>query len=169
LQCGLFRSNFSFAITQLLAPSFQLKTFIPVGFVIRANEFLFINQSVNHSPIELREIFRVTFAENFKSTMPTPEIPHPVPPIANRLIFHFGRDVSFSLPQKPRPDSVPAKNNFKLGPLTFSDPEPAVDDEPRRCQSFRRALHLGDDFLRDRTRSLLIARKVHGIFRAALR
>src|ERR1700722_19903918 len=142
---------------------------VTVSFVIRANEFLFLNQFVDNLPIELRETFREPPAEYFKPAMPSPEIPHPVPPIANRLKLHCGRDVTFSLPQKPCPDSILPEHCFKLDPLTFPDPEPAVDDEPRRWQSFRRALHLRDDFLRDRSRSLLIARKVHRVFRATLR
>src|SRR5208337_4251235 len=105
--------------------------------------------------------------------MPLPEIPHSIPPIApslrQRLVLHVRSDETFSPPQKPRPDAIRPKHSFKLGPLPCPDPEPAVDDEPRRWESFRRSLHLRDDFLRDRSRSLLIARKVHRIFRAALR
>src|ERR1700685_3113473 len=101
--------------------------------------------------------------------MPGPKILDSVPPIVDRLAFHLGRDVARPLPQKPRPDSIRPKNISKLNPLALSGPEPAVDDEPRRCRSLRRALHLGDDFLRDRSRSLLIARKMHRVFRAALR
>src|SRR3984957_13002932 len=101
--------------------------------------------------------------------MPAPEIPNPVPPIADRLAIHFGCDVTFTRSQEPRPDSFRAKNISKLDPLAFSDPEPAVDDEPRRWQSLRRPLHLGDDFLRHRPRSLLIARAVHRVLGAALR
>jgi hypothetical protein len=101
--------------------------------------------------------------------MPFPEIPHPVSPIVDRLAFHFGPEVTLSLPQKPRPDSVSPKNIYKLNSLRIPDPEPAVDDEPLRWLSLRRALHLGDDFLRDGTRSLLIAGKVHRVLGAALR
>jgi hypothetical protein len=126
---------------------------MPTTFVIGANEFLFFHQFVDNLPVELRETFRKPLAENFETAMPAPEIQNPVLPIAfssrQRLALHFGSDVTVRLPQKPCPDSIPPKNNCKLGPLTFSDPEPAVDDEPRRCQSFRRALHFGDDFLRD--------------------
>ena len=146
---------------------------MPASFVIRANEFLFFHQFVDNLPIELRETFRKPFAENFKTAMPAPEIQNSVPRSVSslrwRLAFRFGSDVICRLPQKPCPDSVPPKYRLKLSPLTFSDPEPAVDDEPQRCQSFRCALHLRDDFLRHRSRSLLIARKVHRVFGAALR
>src|ERR1700722_15849708 len=145
---------------------------MPVGVVIRADEFLLFHQFVDNLPVELRETFRKSLAENFKTAMPAPEIQNPVPRSASCLglclAFHFSSDVTFRLPQKPCPDSVPPEYRLKLSPFTFSDPEPAVDDEPRRCQSFRCALYFGDDFLRHRSRSLLIARKVHGIFRAAL-
>jgi hypothetical protein len=101
--------------------------------------------------------------------MPLPEIPHPVPLIAYRAFrLHFRRDVTLSLPQKPRPDSLDPKHIFKLGPFSRGDPEPAVDDEPLRSESLRCSLHLRDDFLRDGSRSLLIAGKVHRVFRAAL-
>src|ERR1700719_3625788 len=132
LQCGLFRSNFSFAITQLLAPSSNpchperrslprrtcaTSLLVLVGLIIRANEFLFLDQLLDNLPIELREIFREALAKNLKPTVPNPEIPH----------------------------------------------------EPRRWLSLRCPLHLRNDFLRHRSRSLLIARKVHRVFRAALR
>ena len=145
---------------------------MPTSFVIRTNEFLFFDQFVDNLPVELCETLREPLAENFKTAMPVPEIQNSVrrsvSSLRRRLAFRFGSDVICRLPQKPCPDSVSPKDRLKLSPLTFSDPEPAVDDEPRRCQSFRCALHLGDDFLRHRSRSLLIARKVHGIFRAAL-
>jgi hypothetical protein len=63
--------------------------------------------------------------------MSTPAVQNAVPRSASslgqRLAFHFGSDVTFSLPQKPCPDSVPPKYPLKFRPLTFSDPEPAVD------------------------------------------
>jgi hypothetical protein len=103
-----------------------------VSFVIRANEFFFVHQLCGNLPLELIEIFRKPLAENLKTAMPDPEILNPVSPIANRLALDDRRDVAFTLPQKPGPDSIRPKNNSKLNPLTFSDPEPAVDDEPRR-------------------------------------
>jgi len=143
---------------------------VPVSFVVRADEFLSLDQLVNNLPIEPRKVFREALAENLKPAMPTPEIPHPVPRIVpgRRLALHIRDDVTFGPLQKPCPDSIPPKHRFKLGPLTLSDPEPAVDDEPRRSESLRRPLHLGDDFLRHRSRSLLIARKVHRVLSAAL-
>ena len=141
---------------------------MPVGVVIRADEFLLFHQFVDNLPVELRETFRKSLAENFKTAMPAPEIQNPVPRSASCLglclAFHFSSDVTFRLPQKPCPDSVPPEYRLKLSPFTFSDPEPAVDDEPRRWESLRRSLHLGDDFLRDGSRSLLIARKMHRVF-----
>src|SRR5204862_591271 len=116
---------------------------------------------VDNLPIELGETFCKPLAEHLKHAMPTPEVPHPVLPVGPRLALHFRRDETFSLPQKARPETIWPEHPFKLDSLAFSDPEPAVEDEPRRWQSLRRALHLGDDFLRDRSRSLLIARKVH--------
>jgi len=83
-------------------------------------------------PLELIEIFRKPLAENLKTAMPTPEIPDSVPPIAYRLAIHFGNDVAFTSPQKPCPEPIRPKNNPKLDPFTFPNPEPAVDDEPRR-------------------------------------
>src|ERR1700722_18873746 len=165
LQCGLGRSNFSFAIFSL-SPRLHLRRnqIIPVGLVIRANEFLLLHQFIDNLPIKLRETLREALTENFKPAMPTPEIPHPVPPIVHRFAFQTGSDVTLSLPQKPCPDSVCPEHCFKFSPPNFSDPEPAVDDEPRRCQSLRRALHLRDDFLRDQSRRLLIARKAHRVF-----
>jgi hypothetical protein len=130
---------------------------------------LFFHQFVDNLSIEPHEIFRKSFAKPLKPAMPTPEVPHSIPPIAARLAFHFCRDVALSLPQKPGPDSLSPKNIYKLNPLTFSDPEPAVDNEPQRSESLGRSLHLGDDFLRHRPRSLLIARKVHRVLGAALR
>src|SRR6202041_1165208 len=100
--------------------------------VIRANEFLLLHQFPGNLPLELIEILRITLSENLKTPMPAPEIPNPVPPIADRLAIHFGCDVTFTRSQEPRPDSFRAKNISKLDPLAFSDPEPAVDDEPRR-------------------------------------
>src|SRR5579863_3673519 len=119
LQCGLVRSNFSFAITQPLAPSCQLsafssqfKTFVILrtscsakdlcnswlSLVVRADEFLFFDQFVDYLPIKLAETFREALAENFKPAMPIPEIPHPILAIADRLAIHFGCDVAFGLP-----------------------------------------------------------------------
>src|SRR5450432_941814 len=107
LQCGLVRSNFSFAIFSL-SPRRHLRRnqIIPVGLVIRANEFLLLHQFADNLPIELRETFREALTENLKPAMPSPEIPHPVPPIAYRLAFHVSRDVTLSLPQKACPDSM---------------------------------------------------------------
>jgi hypothetical protein len=98
--------------------------------------------------------------------MPSPEIFHAIPAvfacsIVDRLAFHFRPEVTNRLAQKPRPNSVSLKNIYKFNSLGIPDPEPAVDDEPLRSESFGRALHLGDDFLRNGTRSLLIASKVH--------
>jgi hypothetical protein len=100
--------------------------------------------------------------------MPPPEVPHPIPAIASRFALNLGSDETFRSPEKPGPDSIGDKNNFELGPLTFSNPELAVDDEPLRSESLRRPLHLGDDFLRHRPGSLLIAGKVHRVLGAAL-
>ena len=121
----------------------------------------FLYQFASNLPVELIEIFRKPFAENLEAAMPTPEIPNPESSIANRLARHFGNDVTSGSPQELRPGSILPKDNLKLRPLSFSDPEPAVDHEPRRWQSLRRPLHLRDDLLRDRTRSLFIAREVH--------
>jgi hypothetical protein len=64
--------------------------------------------------------------------MPAPEIPHSIPAILDRFAIDFGCDVALSPPQKTRPNPIRANHLFKLNPLTFPDPEPAVDDEPRR-------------------------------------
>jgi hypothetical protein len=141
---------------------------LTVGFVIRANKSLLLDESFDDLSIELREIVREALAENLKPAMPLPKIPNPVLAIGNGLAFYFSCDITFRPPQEPNPNSVRSKNISKLDPLPFSDPEPAVDDEPRRCQSLRRPLYLGNDFLRDRSRSLLIAREVHRVLGAAL-
>jgi len=60
--------------------------------------------------------------------MAIPEIQNPVPALANQLALHFGSNVTWG----PPPDSIRPKNHSKLNPFTFSDPEPAVDNEPRR-------------------------------------
>jgi hypothetical protein len=142
-------------------------------FVICAEEFLLLDERVYNLPIELSKIFREALAKNFEPAMPTPEILHPVPAvfassIVDRFASHLGPDVIHSLPQKPRPNSISSKNIYKLNSLRIPDPEPAVDDEPLRWLSLRRALHLRDDFLRNGTRSLLIAGKVHRILGPAL-
>jgi hypothetical protein len=147
----------------------SLLLLVAVGFVIRADEFLLLNEFVDDMPIELSEIFRKPLAKNLKPAMPAPKIPNPVTSVTYRLALELGSDATFSPPQEACPNPARTKNNFKLSPLTFSDPEPAVDDEPRRRQSLRRSLHLRDDFLRNRPRSLLIARKVHRVLGAALR
>jgi hypothetical protein len=132
-----------------------------LSLVIRANEFLLLDQFFHNLLVEPRESLRISLAKSFKLAMPTPEIPHSIPPIALGLTLHFRCDVASSLLQKPGPDSLSPKNVYKLNSLTLANPEPAVDDEPRRCDSLRRPLHFRDDFLCDGTRSLLIARKVH--------
>ena len=72
-----------------------------VGLVIRANEFLFLDQLINNLPIELREIFREALAKNFEPAVPNPEIQHPIPPnapsLGQRLALHFRRDVALGL------------------------------------------------------------------------
>jgi hypothetical protein len=133
----------------------------PISFVKGPNKFLLLDQFFDDLAVEFCEVFRIALAENLEPAVPTPEIPHPIPPIAFGLAPHFRHDVALGLPQKPRPDSLSPKHIYKLNPLTFANPEPAVDDEPRRWDSLRGALHFGDDFLRDGPRSLLIARKVH--------
>src|SRR5580704_17986204 len=117
LQCGLVRSNFSFAIA--LSPRLHSRRnqIIPVGFVVRANEFLFLYQFVDRLPLELCETFREALAKNLKAAMPFPEIPHPIPPLARRAAFHNRRHVPFGLAQKPRPDSIPPNHRLKLSPL----------------------------------------------------
>ena len=109
---------------------------------------MFLNEFLDDLPIELHEVLRKLLAEDFETAMPNPKIPNSVSPINNGLAIHFRSDVTFSSPQKPSPNSIQPENNSKLNPLTFSDPEPAVDNEPRRRQSFRRPLYLRDDFLR---------------------
>jgi hypothetical protein len=111
--------------------------------------------------IELSEIFRKPLSENLEPAMSAPKIPNLVTSVTYRLALELGSDVTFSRPQESWPNPAQPKNNFKLSPLTFSDPEPAVDDEPRRRQSLRRPLNFRDDFFRHRPRSLLIARKMH--------
>ncbi len=113
------------------------------------------------------------FAKDFKLAMPAPEIPHSIPlnalSLARQFALDFGVAIALGLSQKSRPNALSSENTYKLNSLTLSDPEPAVDDEPRRHQSFGGALHLRDDFLRDRPWSFFIARKVHRVFRAPLR
>jgi len=84
LQCGLLRSNFSFAIILYLL-GFQLrrKQIIAVSFVIRANEFFFVHQFSGNLSLELIEIFGKPLAEDLKTAMPDPEILNPISPIAN--------------------------------------------------------------------------------------
>jgi hypothetical protein len=70
---------------------------VVVSLVIRADEFLLLNEFVDNMPIKLSEIFRKPLAENFKPAVPTPEIPDPVPALANRLTLHFGSDITLTL------------------------------------------------------------------------
>jgi len=130
-----------------------------VSLVIGANEFLLLDQVCHNFPIESRAIFRIWLAKPFKLAMPTAEVAHPIAP--NALALQSGLDAAWGLPQKPPPDSLSPKNVGQLNSLPCSNPEPSVDDEPRRRDSLGCPLHLGDDFLRHRSRSLLIARKVH--------
>jgi hypothetical protein len=69
-----------------------------MGFVVRTNEFLPLNEFVDNLPIELLKIFQKPLAKDFKTAMPAPQIPNPVPPIARRLALHFGSDVTSILP-----------------------------------------------------------------------
>src|SRR2546423_14083069 len=100
-----------------------MKSFSFAAFVVSADELLSFDQIVNNLSVELRELFRIAFAKNFKPAMPYPEVPHSITSIA-RFTVHFCCDVSWSLSQKPGPDSIRPKNCFKLGSFTFSDPEP---------------------------------------------
>jgi hypothetical protein len=119
-------------ILYLLGFQLRRNQIVTVSFVIRANELFFLYQFPGNLPVELTEIFRKPLAENLKAAMSTPKIQNSESAIANRLALHVGSDVTLSPPQKLSPNSIRPKNNFKLSPLTFPDPEPAVDDEPRR-------------------------------------
>src|SRR5579859_6850018 len=100
--------------------------------------------------------------------MPTPEIPHSVLSRFRRLAPRFRTQIPFGLTQQHRPTAANSERRLKLNPLAIRNPKSPINYEPRGVESLRRALHLGDDFLRDRSRSLLITRKVHRVFRAAL-
>jgi hypothetical protein len=92
------RSNFSFAIFYLLGFQLRRNQIIAVGFVIRANGLFLLHQFLGNLPLEPAEIFRIPFAENLKAAMANPEIPNPVPALANRLALYFGSEVILGTP-----------------------------------------------------------------------
>jgi hypothetical protein len=107
--------------------------------------------------------------EDFEIPMPTPEIPNPVLRALRGFAQQLGLQITVSATQYPRPDTVLTEGCFKICPPAVRNPKSPIDHELRGVQSLRRTLHLGDDFLRDGSRSLLIARKVHRVLRPALR
>ncbi len=123
---------------------------------------------------KLLELYVKPVSKTLKAPMPRPTIFHPILPSLGILTPYLGEKISFRLIQQSCPRSACTEGDFKLCPPAIRNPKPAIYyklliREPRGVQSFRRALHLGNDFLRDRARSLLIARKMHRVFRAPLR
>jgi len=168
----LFRHN-----SALFAPSFSLLAQNQIFFastlkllIVGAEELLSFNQPLGSNPLlKLLELFLKPSSENFEVPMPAPKIFNPVLRRFSRFAPTLGGEISIGPAKQPRPSSTDSENSFELFPPAIRNPESSINHEPRGVQSLRRALHLRDDFLRDGSRGLLIARKVHRVFRAALR
>jgi len=102
--------------------------------------------------------------------MPRPTIFHSILPRLGDFAPYFGEQIPISPEQQACPPTAHTESGFKLCPPAVRNPKSSIHykllirllmSEPRGVQSLRRPLHLGDDFLRDGTRSLLITRKVH--------
>jgi hypothetical protein len=132
---------------------------------------LFLNEAPGTKPTFKLFKFRLNpVPKTLKVPMPSPTIFHSILPRLGDFTPYFGEQIPFSRKQQPGPRSAHTESGFELCPPAVRNPKPSIHykllirllmSEPRGVQSFRRPLHLRDDFLRDGTRSLLITRKVH--------
>ena len=136
---------------------------------------LFLNQPFGAKPhFKAFELRLEPVSETLKAPMPSPTVFHSILPRLGNFAPYFGEQIPFSPEQQSCPQPAHTESGFELCPPAIRNPESSIhyklliclligllNYEPRGVQSFRRALHLGDDFLRDGTRSLLIAGKVH--------
>src|SRR5437764_13045342 len=88
LQCGLFRSNFSFAISQLLAPSSWLLAQSQIFFasvakllIVGAEELLSFDQPIRANPLfKTLEVLVEPGAKPFEIPVPSPKVSHAILP-----------------------------------------------------------------------------------------
>jgi hypothetical protein len=77
LQCGLVRSNFSFAIFYLLGFQLRRNQIVSIGFLVRANQFLLVHHFLGNPPAELGKIFRKTLGGKFQNRDANSRTPEP--------------------------------------------------------------------------------------------
>ena len=139
--------------------------------VVGAEKLFFLNQPLGAKPtFKLFKLRLDPVPKPLKVPMPRPTIFHSILPCLGDLTPYFGEQIPLSPEQQPCPRSARTESGFELCPPAVRNPESSLYykllirlliSEPRGVQSLRRPLHLRDDFLRDGSRSLLIAGKVH--------
>ncbi|MGA7685219.1 MAG: hypothetical protein WCA58_09410, partial [Terriglobales bacterium] len=110
LQCGLLRSNFSFAISvfSFVAPAqpavslnqYRIFVFAAESFVVRAEKLFSLNQSVETNPaLETLVLQLEPRAKTFKISVPSPKISRPILPECGNLAPELSPQIALSLPQ----------------------------------------------------------------------
>src|SRR5581483_1363794 len=103
--------------------------------------------------------------------MRVPEILNPVFSFFARFTSPTRLEKSITSPENRLPNPCWAEHNFKICFALFTDPRPAVDNEPLptpRSLRCRPALYPSDDLFRHRARGFFVSREVHRIRRSTL-